>query len=61
MTSKPPDVSGRFLHNPRVLVWIQRDLYISRRFTADNFYLAREGERLPFLKLFRFSRDWWSW
>jgi hypothetical protein len=61
MTSKPLDVSGRFLHNPRVLVWIQRDLYISKRFTADNFYLAREGERLPFLKLFRFSRDWWSW
>jgi hypothetical protein len=61
ITSKAPAASGSFRSNPRVLVWIRRDLFIARRFTEVDCHPAREGERLPFPRLFRFSRDWWSW
>jgi hypothetical protein len=36
-------------------------MFIAKQFTEVDCHPAREGERLPFPKLFRFSRDWWSW
>jgi hypothetical protein len=60
-STAPPPTDNQILRNPRVLVWIQRDLFIARRFCAADCFPAREGERLPFPKLFKFSRDWWSW
>jgi hypothetical protein len=46
---------------PRVLVWIRRDLFIARRFTAADCFLDKDFERLPYAKSFSFARDWWSW
>jgi hypothetical protein len=43
------------------LVWIQRDLYISRRFIAIDWFPPRWSERLPYPEIFSFARDWWSW
>jgi hypothetical protein len=61
-TSKTPEGAGvQSLQNPRVLVWIRRDLFIARRFRAADCFPISEGERLPYPKSFRFSRDWWSW
>jgi hypothetical protein len=60
ITSRAPAGSSSFRGNPSVLVWIRRDLFIARRFTEIECHPAREGERLPFPRLFRFSRDWWS-
>jgi hypothetical protein len=60
--SRAPSPTGNQIpRNPRVLVWIRRDLFIARRFCAADCFPAREGERLPFPKLFKFLRDWWSW
>jgi hypothetical protein len=42
------------------LVWIRRDLYISRRFAAADCFPARWSERAPYTKKFSFARDWWS-
>jgi hypothetical protein len=52
ITSSAPAASDSFRRNPRVLVWIRRDLFIARRFTEIECHPAREGERLPFPKLF---------
>jgi hypothetical protein len=60
ITSTAPTGSSSFRRNPNVLVWIRRDLFIARRFTEIECHPAREGEKLPFPRLFRFSRDWWS-
>jgi hypothetical protein len=60
-STAPPPSDKQSLRNPRVLVWIRRDLFIARRFCAADCFPAREGERLPFPKPFKFSRDWWSW
>jgi hypothetical protein len=43
------------------LVWIRRDLYISRRFIAADYFPVRWSERAPYTKKFSFARDWWSW
>jgi hypothetical protein len=56
----PETAGGQFPRNPRVLVWIRRDLFIAQRFRATNCFPIREGERLPFPKSFKFLRDWWS-
>jgi hypothetical protein len=60
-STAPPPADSQIPRNPRVLVWIRRDLFIVRHFCAADCFPAREGERLPFPKLFKFSRDWWSW
>jgi hypothetical protein len=57
ITSQPSVASGSFRRNPQVLVWIRRDLFIARRFTTVDCHPDREGARLPFPRLFRFSRD----
>jgi hypothetical protein len=60
-TSKSSETAcGQFPRNPRVLVWIRRDLFITQRFRAVDCFPIREGERMPFPKSFKFSRDWWS-
>jgi hypothetical protein len=59
--SRAPSPTGNQIpRNPRVLVWIRRDLFIAWRFCAADCFPAREGERLSVPKPFKFSRDWWS-
>jgi hypothetical protein len=50
-----------FPHKASTLVWIRRDLFISRRFSAADCYPAWDTERIGRCKEFKFSRDWWSW
>jgi hypothetical protein len=50
-----------FPRKASALVWIRRDLFISRRFAAADCYPARDSERIGRCKEFKFSRDWWSW
>lgn len=59
--SKPPDRSIPPSPSRRALVWIRRDLFISRRFAAKDCYPARLSEKGPVPRFFSFKRDWWSW
>jgi hypothetical protein len=55
VNAQPSSVIPSPSRKTRVLVWIRRDLFIARRFTAADCFLAREFERVPYAKSFSFT------